>query len=198
MFMYKLHVKETQKCMWHVMITKCILTPNLGFLPQIIYRYALDSTLLELKPEVKVTLTWNQLATRQGPKMYLHTKYGTAAINNIGDLLWVHFFKTWLPRSRSQWLKTVSDIPWPQHISTNWIWGLICHIVWDMLLTLCFACCRWVVLSVNCFCLHTTVMLKVRYINRQSDRGYHYSETNACEQKEKLTSISFSKKLAVV
>ena len=28
-----------------------------------------------------------------GPKMHLHTKYGTATINNIGDLLWVHFFK---------------------------------------------------------------------------------------------------------
>ena len=23
--------------------------------------------------------------------MYLHTKYGTATVNNIGDLLWVHF-----------------------------------------------------------------------------------------------------------
>ena len=114
------------------------------------------------------------------PKLYLLTKYGTATINNIGDLLWVHFFKTWLLRSRSQWLKTVSDIPWPQHISTNWIWGLICHIIWDMLLTLCFACCRWVVLSVNWFCLHTTVMLTVCYINRQPGRGYHYSEANAC------------------
>ena len=29
-----------------------------------------------------------------GPKMYLYTKYGTATINNIGDLPWVHFFKT--------------------------------------------------------------------------------------------------------
>ena len=29
-----------------------------------------------------------------GPKMYLHTKYGTATISNIGHLLWVHFFKT--------------------------------------------------------------------------------------------------------
>ena len=29
-----------------------------------------------------------------GPKMYLHTKCGIATINNIGDLLWVHFFKT--------------------------------------------------------------------------------------------------------
>ena len=26
-----------------------------------------------------------------GPKMYLHTKYGTATINNIGDLLWCIF-----------------------------------------------------------------------------------------------------------
>ena len=124
-----------------------------------------------------------------GPKMYLHTKYRTATVNNIGDMLWVHFFKTRLLRSifqyvltpegdvrdiRSQWLETVSDIPWPQHVSTNWIWGLICHIIWDMLWTLCFACCRWVVLSVNCFCLNTIVMLTVCYINRQPGRGYHY------------------------
>ena len=36
--------------MRHAMIPKYILTPNLGFLPQIIYRHALGSTLLELKP----------------------------------------------------------------------------------------------------------------------------------------------------
>ena len=41
---------------------------NLRFLPQIIYRYALSSTLLELKPEVKVTVTLNHLVTRQGPR----------------------------------------------------------------------------------------------------------------------------------
>ena len=29
-----------------------------------------------------------------GPKMYLHTNHGTATINNIGDLLWVYYFKT--------------------------------------------------------------------------------------------------------
>ena len=29
-----------------------------------------------------------------GPKMYLHTKYETATIDNTGDLLCVHFFKT--------------------------------------------------------------------------------------------------------
>ena len=68
MLMYKLHDKETQRCMRHAMIQKYILTPNLGFLPQIIYRYALSSTLLELKPEVKVTVTLKQLVNRQGPR----------------------------------------------------------------------------------------------------------------------------------
>ena len=68
MLMYKLHVKLTQKCMRHAMIPKYIVTPNLGFLPQIIYRHALSSTLLELKPKVKVTVTCQQLVTRQGPR----------------------------------------------------------------------------------------------------------------------------------
>ena len=53
--------------MRHAMIPKYILSQNLGFLTQIIYRYALGSTLLELKPEVKVTVTWKQLVTRWGP-----------------------------------------------------------------------------------------------------------------------------------
>ena len=29
-----------------------------------------------------------------GPQMFIHTNYGTATINDIGELLWVHFFKT--------------------------------------------------------------------------------------------------------
>ena len=73
-YMYKLHVKETQKCMRHAMIPKYILTPNLGFPPQIIYRYALGSTLLELKPEVKVTVDWKQLVIRQGPRCICYHK----------------------------------------------------------------------------------------------------------------------------
>ena len=133
MLMYKLHVKLTQKCMRHTMISKYILTPNLGFLPQIIYRNALSSTLLKLKPEIKVTVTWKHLVTRQVQDVSTYQIWN-ATINKIGDLLWVHFFKNWLLRSRSQWMKTVSDIPWPQHISTNWIWGLIWRLIWDMLL----------------------------------------------------------------
>ena len=74
------------------MIQKYILTPNLGFLPQIIYRSALSSTLLELKPEVKVIVTWIQLVTRQGPRR-IYIPNTNATINKIGDLLWVHFFK---------------------------------------------------------------------------------------------------------
>ena len=60
--------------MRNAMISKYILTQNLGFLPQIKYRYALGLTLLELKPEVKVTVTWKQLVTRQGPR-YIHIPY---------------------------------------------------------------------------------------------------------------------------
>ena len=63
MLMHKVHVKLTQKCMRHAMVPKYILTPNLGFLPQIIYGYALSSTLL-----VKVTVTWKHLVTRKGPR----------------------------------------------------------------------------------------------------------------------------------
>ena len=66
--MYKLHAKLTQNSTRHAIIPKYILTPNLGFPPQIIYRYALSSTLLELKPEIKVTVTWKHLVTRQGPR----------------------------------------------------------------------------------------------------------------------------------
>ena len=94
--MYKLHVKETEKCMRHAMIPKYILTPNLGFLPQIIYRYALSSALLELKPEVNVTVTWKQLVTRQGQDVSTYQIWN-ATINKIGDLLWVHFFQELTP-----------------------------------------------------------------------------------------------------
>ena len=58
---------------------------------------------------------------------------------------------------------------------------LFSHSHTNPVLTLCFACCRCVVLSLNCFVpIHTTVILTVCYINRQPGRGYHYSDTNAC------------------
>ena len=50
-------------------------------------------------------------------------------------------------------------------------------------------------LSVNCFCLHTTVMLTVCYINRQPGIGYHYSDTNACgesaESNKEIVNLAF-------
>ena len=42
------------------------------------------------------------------------------------------------------------------------------------------------------FCLHTTVMLTVCYINRQPGRGYHYSDTNACGESAASKKLSNS------
>ena len=89
--MYKLHVKETHKCMLHTIIPKYILTRILRFLPQMIYRICswLDLARTETRGQGHSDL--ERFGDSPGPKMYLHTKYGTATINNIGDLLWVHF-----------------------------------------------------------------------------------------------------------
>ena len=68
----------------------------------------------------------------------------------------------------------------PWKIKKSWK-SSVFHFDTNPALTLCFACCRWVVLSLNCFVpIYTAVMLTVCYINRQPGRGYHYSDTNAC------------------
>ena len=92
--MYKLHAKETQKCMRHAMIPKYILTPNFG-IPTSNYIQicsGLDLARTEARGQGHIDL--EPVGDSPGPKMYLHTKCGTATINNKGDLLWVHFFKT--------------------------------------------------------------------------------------------------------
>ena len=54
--------------------------------------YGLDLTRIETRCQGHSDL--ETVGDLPGPKMYLHTKYGTATINNIlGDLLRVHFFK---------------------------------------------------------------------------------------------------------
>ena len=55
----------------------------------------------------------------QGPKMYLHTTYGTATIYNIGDLLWVHFFQDLTPEIKVTVAKNSERHSMTQHISTN-------------------------------------------------------------------------------
>ena len=57
----------------------------------------------------------------------------------------------------------------PTHIHKLNLGVNMSYNIWDMFLTLCFACCRWVVLSVNWFGLHTAVMLTVCYLNRQPE-----------------------------
>ena len=133
--MYKLHVKEIQKCMRHAMILKYILIPNLGFLPKIIFRYALGSTLLELKPEVKITVTWKQLVTRQGPRCICYH-------NTIDDMLWVHFFQDLTPEIKV----TVAENSKQHSMTPTYIHklNLVVNMSYNMryALTLCFACCR--------------------------------------------------------
>ena len=77
---------------------------------------------------------------------------------------------------------------------------LFSHFCTNPVLTLYFACCRWVVLSLNCFVpINTTVMLTVCYINRQPGRGYHYSDTNACGESaaSKKVQATFSRDLTI-
>ena len=75
MLMYKLHVKETKKCMRHAMIPKYILTPNLGFLPQITTDCSeLDIARTETRGQGHIDLA--TVGDSPGFKMYLHTKYG--------------------------------------------------------------------------------------------------------------------------
>ena len=91
--MYKLHFKETQKCMRHAMIPKYILT-KFGIPTSNYIRICsgLDLARTEIRGQGHTDM--ERVGDSPGPKMYLHIKYGTATINNIGDLLWVHFFKT--------------------------------------------------------------------------------------------------------
>ena len=43
---------------------------------------------LELRSEVKVTVTPRQYASLRDPKAQTHTKFGIPTSNNIGDMLW--------------------------------------------------------------------------------------------------------------
>ena len=92
--MYKLHVKETQKCMRHAKLRKYyphtkFEIPTSSFIQKC---SLLDLSRTETRGQGHSDL--ETVGDSPGTKMYLHTKYGTATINNIGDLLWVHFFKT--------------------------------------------------------------------------------------------------------
>ena len=43
--------------------------------------------LLELLPEIKVTVTHTQSGILSNPRMYLHTEFGIPMSNNIEDIL---------------------------------------------------------------------------------------------------------------
>ena len=47
-----------------------------------------DMIFLELRPEVKVTVTRRQYTTFHDPKVYPHIEFGIPTSNNIGNMLW--------------------------------------------------------------------------------------------------------------
>ena len=55
-------------------------------------RYAPDMIFLQLRPEVKVTVTRKQYMTLNDPKMHPQTKFGIPTSNKIEDMVWTQFF----------------------------------------------------------------------------------------------------------
>ena len=54
----------------------------------------METTFLELKPDIKVTVPRKLFATLCGRKMYLNINFGIPTPNNIGDMQQTHFPKT--------------------------------------------------------------------------------------------------------
>ena len=61
-----------------------------------------DTIFLEMRPEVKVTVTRKQYVTLCDPKLYPHTKFGIPTSNIIEDMLWTGFFYNSGQRSSSR------------------------------------------------------------------------------------------------
>ena len=69
----------------HSTIRRCIHTPNLGFLSQIIQEICCGHDKSKNRLEVKVTVTRKLDQTLCHAKMHSHTKFGIPTSNNIGD-----------------------------------------------------------------------------------------------------------------
>ena len=90
---------------WHSAIKSCIYTPNLGFLPLIIYEICSGHNFLKTRSEVKVTVTHKWYKTLHHPKMHSHTKFGIPISNKIRDMLLTQLLLKLGQSSRSQWPK---------------------------------------------------------------------------------------------
>ena len=66
---------------------------------------------LELRPEVKVTVTPKQYVTLRNPKVYPHTEFGIPTSNNIGDMLRTRFSRIEATGQGSSDPKIVCDTP---------------------------------------------------------------------------------------
>ena len=84
----------TRKQYTTVQITRCIYTPNLGFLYQMIGDMLRTCFFLELTPEVKATVIRKNSMRHSAPQGVSHTKYGIPTSNNIGDMFRTRFGRT--------------------------------------------------------------------------------------------------------
>ena len=78
----------------HILFIGIPSSNNIGYAPATIC--------LELRAEIKVTVTPKQYATLRDIKVYPQTKYRISTSNNIGDMLPTQFFYNRGQRSRSQ------------------------------------------------------------------------------------------------
>ena len=94
MFIYILHVKETQKCMRqsHAMIPKIYPLTKFGIPTSNYIQICSGLNLARTETRGQGHSDLETVGDSLWSKRYLHTEFGTATINNIGDLLWVHFF----------------------------------------------------------------------------------------------------------
>ena len=78
----KLGHRSSSRSQWpnygkrHFVISRCIITPNLRFLAQILLEICSRHDILITRSEFKVTVTRKWYVTLCNPKMHLHTKFG--------------------------------------------------------------------------------------------------------------------------
>ena len=115
----------TQNGMHHSAIPRGNITPNLGFLHQIIQEICTDSMqFLKTRSEVKFKVTVTQLwyTALCHPKMHPYTKFEIPTSNNMRYVPDTIILKTRLGQGHSD-PKMVNNTPPSQDASTHQIWN---------------------------------------------------------------------------
>ena len=99
----------------HFLLPKCIITPNLRLLAQIILEMCSGHDYSKTKSEVKVTVTRKRFVTLHHSKMHLHTKFGILSKKH----------RRYAPDSM-QFLETMSEVKFSLTVTQLW-YGTLCH-----------------------------------------------------------------------